>query len=791
MKRFTNFLVAGVLAIGLMTMNMPASADETRTGWETFIEESYGRFSEFDPTDWEDVLYAAAKAKKNETKAIEEFGRRIGVDTATARLYADVIVEAVAFREATADYRAPKVIQFAPGQKLHDLTAEVAMKEPTGRLLFVVGKVVDTDPTAFIRLAKAHPAAVAVFLELADYGVKGPYLIAALKDLPSDPSKLTPLILQQRWYNNTLDTESLRLAAIEVTYQRLPRAPETRAWRAALSRYMILSLLVMGEDAEALALYRGNAEELLPFWLEASDDNVSEHKTFAQSVAAALSRQGDASGGIALLDRLSDRETDNDLIHDAFTPTIPDAQLFDLYVVGPPCDKNDEQCIRRRTSGLGFAFDATPAIKALLAARLVQAGYHDIARDVAIPHTPRFGERVVGYDGIDDLVPEGALARATVWKARIAAWQNSSATASDTVGPVAVTVTKLPAIWTENPLPKDMALWGDNDPVTDVPEDAKLPRAFGSIVRHEGLAQQDTDGGAAILFESARYDLPGEIPAYGLWLSLRHDNAWSPELYLGLQQHFPYVATPGSRLPLVNRDDPANPRLQIEVRIEEIDKDTITFPPVGLSFAREAGGLYLDAPLAAVMQDSDEDGLSDIEEARLGMKPDQKDSDGDGVDDSFDPMPLTAYRRAADESTTIVARTVLERIMGHDSGAIMVAPRSRSGNRTELNDDLISVLGGGGISQRSQGTYFLVADPAMFVGIAKVPGQFIVYSEADLKALGRDKGVFYPPRLTTVYRSLDGKRWFIEWSAGWVGGSFMIDCTKKVCKTDELSNWIT
>ena len=120
-----------------------------------------------------------------------------------------------------------------------------------------------------------------------------------------------------------------------------------------------------------------------------------------------------------------------------------------------------------------------------------------------------------------------------------------------------------------------------------------------------------------------------------------------------------------------------------------------------------------------------------------------------------------------------------------------IAPRSQSADKPGLDDDLAAVLGGGGISRRAQGTWFLVADPQLFAGVVQVPGQFIVYSPADLKALGRDDGVFYPPQLRQLYRSLDGKRWYVDWSAGWIGGAFMIDCTGAACKTVDLSNWIT
>lgn len=51
------------------------------------------------------------------------------------------------------------------------------------------------------------------------------------------------------------------------------------------------------------------------------------------------------------------------------------------------------------------------------------------------------------------------------------------------------------------------------------------------------------------------------------------------------------------------------------------------------------------AEVAAVFADTDGDGLSDLEEARLHLDPGRRDSDGDGLDDSVDPAPGHAVMR--------------------------------------------------------------------------------------------------------------------------------------------------
>ena len=783
--------LAILAAVCLMTAAQPAAANsEVRHVWDVFVEHSSGQWHIGDADDWENVLYTAAKATKSEDEAIAEFGRRIGVDQSTAIRYAEVIVEAVVFEQARSDSEG-EAPAFAPGQRLYDLTAGAALLEPTGRLLFVVGKAVDDQPAAFVRLAAKHPKAAAILTELVVYGKNGPYLIGALATLPADPSTVTPPVLWPDWWAATSDSESQTLAAVEAVFARLDKTPQTLAWRAALSRYLIASYLMAGLDTEAVALYRAGADEFMPLWLEEreGDDYVVGKATeardaFAQGMAAALWLKGDSPAALALLDQLKGPATPaTELIRDGISPAIADADLFTLYVEGRPCPKKTDGCEGNGRTGSAFAIAATPTAGVLLAARLNAAGYPDMAKDMAVPTAYDFTGYARGFDNIGDLMREGAAARVPAWQARLSAYGAQVRKAGETSGAVNVTVTHLPSQWREKPLPEGVAPWTDDEEDPKLPARSQLPEVDGLIIRHE------TDGkDGAVVFVSARYDLPGEVPAYGLWLSLRRDGKWGQPFYLGLQQHFPYVATPGSRLPLIAKD-PSGDRLQLEVRVREIDPATITFPPVGLGYVRKVDGIYLDIPLADIVRDSDGDGLGDIEEARLGLKPDHKDSDGDGVDDARDPLPLTAFAPGKSEDAQ-VARVILEKLMGHDKGAIMVAPAAKTGKADSLAS-LLGAVGGGGPALRLSRTLFIGADPALFAGVVKTPAQLFVYSPADITALGRDKGIFYPPRITRLYRSLDRKRIFVEWSASWTGGTFLVDCSARTCKTEDLGGWIT
>lgn len=330
--------------------------------------------------------------------------------------------------------------------------------------------------------------------------------------------------------------------------------------------------------------------------------------------------------------------------------------------------------------------------------------------------------------------------------------------------------------WTEKPVPAGIAAWRDDDKVPAVPKGVRLPVDPESVLRYEAAGKD-----AAVVYASSNYDLPGEVPAFGLWLALRRDGVWQAPLYLGLQEHFPYVVTPGSHLPLVDGD-----HLQLEVQVREIDVRSIRFPPVALSYAREGEGLYLDIPLAALTADRDGDGLTDIEETRLGLKPDSRDSDGDGLDDGRDALPLTAYDPKTDPAKSAVARFILERLAGHDAGALVVTPQN---NPTP--ESLILGAMGKPAPHSRRNTLFVVSDVDLFSGIADAPFRLIIYSGKDLERLHRDKAPFYPPEITMLFRSLDGADYYVEWNAKWVGGAFLVHCDGAICTGKTLSDWIS
>ena len=105
------------------------------------------------------------------------------------------------------------------------------------------------------------------------------------------------------------------------------------------------------------------------------------------------------------------------------------------------------------------------------------------------------------------------------------------------------------------------------------------------------------------------------------------------------------------------------------------------------------------------------------------------------------------------------------------------------------------MLGGGAPRPRVQQpipTVFLGADPELFAGLQSRV-RLILYSERDLEALAHAAAPFYPPRITNVFSSRDGRTHYVIWTASWVGGEFIVRCPAGAtrCETEVVSSWIT
>jgi hypothetical protein len=451
-------------------------------------------------------------------------------------------------------------------------------------------------------------------------------------------------------------------------------------------------------------------------------------------------------------------------LSDMFDPAVPAADLFDRYFTHDR-DADENSCDWPDSSGWFDAVDASPVIRPLAAIRLREAGYADLATAF---ERDRLYRRDDDVDGVLSryarLFPDSVRARRDRWSAMIDdAWHATVSPSETPQEPIHVHGRAEMPSWPEHPLPRGVAAWKDTNSPERAPKGVSLPVDPETVLRYERVGAE-----RAIVYQSSDYDMPGEVPAFGVWFARTEQGHWTRPVYLGLRQYFPYVVTPGSKLPLFRGDV-----LQLEVRIREIDPSSITFPPIATGLLRSADGLYLTIDLARARADRDEDGLSDVEEIALGLDPASADTDGDGLPDGRDPLPLTAYRADVAAADRAVGRAVINRVLHHDAEAMVTGPTPDT-------------------THTRAGAVFLVGDPNLFAGISSAPFRLVVYTDADLRALDRGPAPFYAPKIIRMFSSLDGRRRYVEWSAKWAGGRFLVICqTGGECTVDDLSSWVS
>lgn len=806
--RFTMALriVYGACLAGLLVAAPAASQSVTADALASFVEESDGQIAP-DLPDWEDLLYQAAKANRTPETAIAAFARRIGVSRDAALSYAAVIIEAVVRDETCVGPRErperPAACRFLPGQPRYERAAVAGNADRSGNLLIVVGKgrwFSRSDHASFFALARKHRAAKAIFSSLLDHSRDPAYLLA-LAFMGPLTDRLAVVATGEHRESWSRGHAALRLAMIEALEQSASSRWASHEARAALAQWSLSSKLELGLVDEAVSSFQAYPAAIrarLPLPLTACRKVMKDCSDFARSgyaltdeLAAALWTTGHRLEAMKLLQEehpnLDSRWRESVTTYKALSDAIalgPRQRIEDLYPLfidgrlpddPPPTFPG----VLFSFHGNGWLFtirDAGLSTRRVVAGRLRAAGHGDMAdylEEVGRP--PGAGSADPLLEAVAAMFPPDVSRRRSFWEARLAQVVVPPREVKD--ASVAVTTRELPVWWTERPLPAAMAAWRDTDPAQTPPDGASLPVDRNAVVRYE-----EVNGERAIVYLSTEYDLPGETSAAGLWFARTVGGRWSRPLYLGLQRNYPYVATPASNLPLLEGD-----RLRIEVQVREIDSSTMTFPPVRVDLKRSADGLYLDIDLGVLAADRDGDGLTDIEERRLGLDFTVADSDGDGVPDASDPLPLVRYRASASPRDRL-ARAIVSAIIGFAPVPIVIP----AGDAPTIERVMTGDAAGAAASRRTR-TRFLIGDPSMFAHLA-TPFPLIIYSPRDVEALNRGSAPFLAPQVLQIFSSLDGTQHYVEWSAGWAGGAFTVTCSGQSdadCTTTRISSWIT
>ncbi|MBI2374544.1 MAG: hypothetical protein HYV07_11165 [Deltaproteobacteria bacterium] len=337
--------------------------------------------------------------------------------------------------------------------------------------------------------------------------------------------------------------------------------------------------------------------------------------------------------------------------------------------------------------------------------------------------------------------------------------------------------------WTEHALP-------DQEPssrlsMTSTPTEALL-------ASHEAVARW-TDGHHTVIVSRSRdLDPRGEVShgGYWVWLFEAGTDTIGP-CYLGFADQYPYVVSSAQPLPLLDGNV-----VQIAVESRPVDPRSITLPPIGLRAKEVRAGLFLRLPLEAITRDTDHDGLTDLYEEKIGTDPNQADTDGDGQPDRLDSMPLSARVTSAISANRgeELLMTVLEALKvtawaptvhraspcpGRDSRCLSATRLAESfGNRsaTHLGSDRQVV--------------FLQGDELTFRGMDPLV-RTLVFSKQAAELYDAKFGATFMVKVTAMVFDESNDRAFVEYTAGWYGGSFLATHDARGWTLQSITSWVT
>jgi hypothetical protein len=307
--------------------------------------------------------------------------------------------------------------------------------------------------------------------------------------------------------------------------------------------------------------------------------------------------------------------------------------------------------------------------------------------------------------------------------------------------------------WTERPLPKGVAAAPKGSGRYDGPSNGlTLPKGYWAI-RVERKAKD-----VWVVGVSQNLDPTGEATPGGYWLlhSQNGGEDWDAPIYTGLRALQPYVVTSTSALELVKGD-----KVTMEVQVHELNLASLTFPPVGLRYKREATGLYVEASLKELRRDSDGDGLTDLVEERMLTDPHSADTDHDGLKDGEDPFPTVPTAKGEPPAKAELLTEVLSQVL-HD-------PHPQA-NVVGNGKSFLEQVGGRPAPIAKGHVVFIKGKRSDFVGVLS-SSHVIVLTEEEVARVSKERGLLYPLELDIVINEA-GTEAQINWSLQWEGGSY-------------------
>lgn len=166
------------------------------------------------------------------------------------------------------------------------------------------------------------------------------------------------------------------------------------------------------------------------------------------------------------------------------------------------------------------------------------------------------------------------------------------------------------------------------------------PQYIGKVEKDQILKFEKSGQIQAFIYVSSEFEnrFFGES---GIWVAYSENNGESWEyLYTGIVQKQPLFLKWYSKVPLIKSET----ELQIETCLLR-QLTPFSHPGPGPAYEVVKDGLRLTLELNTLRKDTDNDGLTDIIEAKFYTNINNKDTDGDGVSDNLDLNPRSSILR--------------------------------------------------------------------------------------------------------------------------------------------------
>jgi hypothetical protein len=156
---------------------------------------------------------------------------------------------------------------------------------------------------------------------------------------------------------------------------------------------------------------------------------------------------------------------------------------------------------------------------------------------------------------------------------------------------------------------------------------------IGPVSKSVIIKEERNDDQWAILYTDTKYD-DFIFGGPGYWLAYSSDSGKTWKHYFtGLSEKYNYVFKENSRLPLWKDS------VTVQIEADMVRQMTEVSHPIPAEFETLRNNIAVSINIPAITKDSDRDGLTDVEEEKMLLDPNNPDTDGDSIIDSKDKNP--------------------------------------------------------------------------------------------------------------------------------------------------------